>query len=508
MMTNSVNNTFDILDLSRPLLMEACEGQGLKFLNYRRVSHLWKAQCEKILSYLWDELRRDPPKGMLDLSLLMGGIEDGERIFKLRELAEGRIPDEHYMTIRFRKLADASRFFGAEISSIHTPLRIPEFQLLQDRISYNKALRIVWSRLRLHDSLAHAANIPPLNASATEIRKFFSNPTDSIMLSQIDKLDLSNLKLRIVPPELRRLDGLIELDLSRNQLTEVPDLLHFKYLEVLKLSHNQLKEVSDFACFRFDTLDTLDLSHNQLKEVSDFAFVNLPCLQALNLAYNQLEEIPNLVLSELEKLYLEGNQLKNVSNLALPDLTVLWLAHNQLNEIPNLANFQKLKKLTLFGNTSIFIPDGIATLEEILEMGAIQSLISQLNYPCQSSLATLYQAILSNKLSQDQIQEIFNSLDEKDKSVIFEMVWEQAGKPDTDGLQWGKEHAFDGGRHHFGLAVQKAIMTKLECLSQEQRSQVYSEIYHLAGGPQTDAPWGELQAKENLPRLADALSRL
>jgi hypothetical protein len=67
-------------------------------------------------------------------------------------------------------------------------------------------------------------------------------------------------------------------------------------------------------------------------------------------------------------------------------------------------------------------------------------------------------------------------------------------------------HAFEDMRN-FGLAVRQAIVTKFERLPQEQRVQVYSEIYHLASKPPTEFPWGETQAKEHLPRLADALMR-
>jgi hypothetical protein len=217
-------------------------------------------------------------------------------------------------------------------------------------------------------------------------------------------------------------------------------------------------------------------------------------LKMLNLRRNQLRKIPDFInhFPNLVEIYLNDNRLSEVPKFNLPKLELINLRNNSLNEIPDFAELPRLDTLLLDGNTPMLISDQI--LRRFPEERVVQLFISQLNYPCQSPLATLYQAIMKNQSSEDEIKKLFQSLDDdRDKNLIFEMVWEKAGKPGTPDRQWGEHRVFADMRR-FGLAVQRAITTKFDRLPQEQRN----HIYGLAGTP---------DAKENLPRLADMLSQ-
>ena len=127
-----------------------------------------------------------------------------------------------------------------------------------------------------------------------------------------------------------------------------------------------------------------------------------------------------------------------------------------------------------------------------------------------SPLAKLYQSIM-RKDREDDIKAFFLSLSLADKNLIFEMVWAVAGRLPTNDLQWGEHHVFND-MNCFYLAVRKGISTKLDRLSQEQKNQVYHNVYRFAAayrlvdGNNTDLQWGEHHALENLPRLADAVA--
>jgi hypothetical protein len=250
----------------------------------------------------------------------------------------------------------------------------------------------------------------------------------------------------------------------------------------LHLHCNQLSELPFFAC---PNLIVLDLGDNQLSVFPPFA---LPQLETLRLQHNQLSQFPNSVF-------------------LFPHLIELNLGRNKFIEIPNLSDFQELEDLSLLGNEPMLIHDQTLNCDRFSHEPVIKSFLYQSNYPCKSLLATLYQAIMRNEFSPDQIKIIFDLLQEKDRNLIFKTAWEQAGKPDADYLQWADTHAFKE-MCSFGLAVREVIMTKLDCLSQKQRAQIYSEIYNLAGKPSTKLIWGVEQARELLPLIVDALSQL
>lgn len=75
----------------------------------------------------------------------------------------------------------------------------------------------------------------------------------------------NNIKNCGIPPELFHLDELLVLDLSRNQLKEVPsDLEKSKGILVLNLSQNSIKTIPNQLFVNLTDLLFLDLSNNQL----------------------------------------------------------------------------------------------------------------------------------------------------------------------------------------------------------------------------------------------------
>ena len=96
-------------------------------------------------------------------------------------------------------------------------------------------LCLFWSRIAPHLNLD-----PPLN-TAREIRIWMSQGVNQDRLAEITTLDLSELQLRIIPPEIIYLRGLTELLLGHNQLTSLPpEMGNLSALTVLDLSYNQL----------------------------------------------------------------------------------------------------------------------------------------------------------------------------------------------------------------------------------------------------------------------------
>ena len=140
-----------------------------------------------------------------------------------------------------------------------------------------------------------------------------------------EALDLSGLNLTDVPP-LDALANLKELDLSKNQLSILPDgcLTGLNSLQELDLSTNQLS-ILPLGCFTgIDSLQRLYLENNQLSILPDGCLTGLNSLQELYLDYNELSPLPDgcfAGLNSLKELSLSNNQLSTLPDGCFTGLT-------------------------------------------------------------------------------------------------------------------------------------------------------------------------------------------
>jgi small GTP-binding protein len=187
---------------------------------------------------------------------------------------------------------------------------------------------------------------------------------------RLTALDLNNFgapdkeKLTAIPAEVFDFVWLEALDLSSNQLSELPDSIsRLQNLSLLNLRNNQLRELTD-SFFSLQNLSEIFLSSNQLRGLPD-SFFSLQNLSLLNLSSNQLSELPDSIycLQNLFYLNLSYNQLREIPNSisCLQKLSELYLSENQLRELPDsIGNLQKLSRLYLDGNSLVNPPIEIA----------------------------------------------------------------------------------------------------------------------------------------------------
>ncbi|XP_030749929.1 leucine-rich repeat-containing protein 40-like [Sitophilus oryzae] len=144
------------------------------------------------------------------------------------------------------------------------------------------------------------------------------------------------------------------VDLCKNKLTTVPSGLQklSNYLTELNLSANQLKEIPDFVgCFT--KLKFLDLSNNALNDLPDISLSNLRELVLFN---NRFSKIPQCVfgMTGLEILMLNDNKLDEIDVVGLQKLTrlsTLDLTNNNINFVPpELGNMTHIRCLEIKGN--------------------------------------------------------------------------------------------------------------------------------------------------------------
>jgi internalin A len=197
-------------------------------------------------------------------------------------------------------------------------------------------------------------------------------PEELGQLTHLQLLSLSDNQLTHIPPELGRLANLGVLSLSDNQLTHIPsELGYLANLNILSLSDNQLTHIPP-ELGHLTNLDILSLEHNQLTYISP-ELGHLANLQILSLSNNQLTHIPPELgqLPNLQELDLDNNQLTYISPEIgqLLNLRTLFLSNNQLTHIPpELGQLTNLKRLFLSKNQLTHIPAELSQLANLQEL--------------------------------------------------------------------------------------------------------------------------------------------
>jgi hypothetical protein len=175
------------------------------------------------------------------------------------------------------------------------------------------------------------------NFGAPDKEKLTAIPAEVFDFVWLEALDLSSNQLSELPDSITRLQNLSQLHLRNNQLSELPDsIIHLQNLSELDLSSNHLSELPD-SIIHLQNLSYLDLRNNQLRELLD-SIGNLQNLSELYLSYNQLRELPDSIihLQNLSYFNLRNNQLRELPDSIgnLQNLSHLDLSSNQLRELP------------------------------------------------------------------------------------------------------------------------------------------------------------------------------
>ena len=179
-------------------------------------------------------------------------------------------------------------------------------------------------------------------------------PPQIAWLKDLQYLNLSHNQLQTLPPEIGELNHLIRLDLFNNHLLNLPESLQqLQHLQKLDLYHNQLS-ILPFSVCQLPNLQSLGLNHNQLQQLPQ-VFRQLQSLQRLYITHNHFTQLPEpiLELQNLKHLYLSGNQIEHIpENISkLQNLNWLGLARNQIKQLPeNLSKLPKLEWLDISAN--------------------------------------------------------------------------------------------------------------------------------------------------------------
>ncbi|KAG8126117.1 hypothetical protein E2320_021368 [Naja naja] len=154
------------------------------------------------------------------------------------------------------------------------------------------------------------------------------------LASNLRTIDLSNNKLESLPPFIGKFSVLKSLALNHNRLTALDNL----QLKTLSLSGNKLQTIPVQLC-SLHHIDVVDLSRNQIQNIPD----TIGELQAieLNLNQNQISQISSQIsrCPRLKVLRLEENCLE------LSVLPQSILSDSQISLLAAEGNLFEIKKL-------------------------------------------------------------------------------------------------------------------------------------------------------------------
>ena len=231
----------------------------------------------------------------------------------------------------------------------------------------------------------------PFGSNKKKLEKLQETPTqktNKIILIKLKQarqtgtIDISNLKLEIIPKEVFDpnvdLEGvnwwemvdINKLDASNNLLSENSfndeeyNLSLMSYLVSLRFSNNKFNFIPK-GIYQLNNLKLLDMSGNNISEIDGNLIKGLSSLVELDLSKNKIKYLPNNIQF-------------------LPFLEVLKVSNNQLLELPEeLGILTRLKKLFLNENSLQFLPRNI--FSKMIGLEEIYLYKNQLEDICDSS---------------------------------------------------------------------------------------------------------------------------
>jgi len=146
-------------------------------------------------------------------------------------------------------------------------------------------------------------------------------------IQALEQLDAKNNSLSTFTspfPQKSAYSNLNYLDLSANRIKVIPkDVLGLRKLRTLHLSYNSITDVECLWNPNFlPQIEILDLSNNQIQEISDHVG-NKKSLNYLNLENNNLTKIPTCIgFMALSGFKIDGNPLKLIKRAIITKGTV------------------------------------------------------------------------------------------------------------------------------------------------------------------------------------------
>jgi serine/threonine protein phosphatase PrpC/Leucine-rich repeat (LRR) protein len=274
--------------------------------------------------------------------------------------------------------------------------------------------------------------LPEIPRSLVQLN-LLNNPIETNISSKcpnISEIQISESLLNKFPSfQLKNLEHLV-ISSSQIQIISISSLS--QKLKSIDLHSNQIKKVPK-ELFEISSLQKLDLSNNQISELpSSFSSSNI---SKLNISGNPLHSFPNSFPKSIKQLYASFCELNKIPECfsSLKNLQILIASNNHLITIPS---FKSIQVLFLSNNKIAQIKELPSTLQKLdLSFNPLSSLPNVLNFPelvevdlTHSKVATFPSKMKAPKLLFLRIAH------SKIKGVINSDIFPQLQRLDVSGL--------------------------------------------------------------------------
>ena len=214
------------------------------------------------------------------------------------------------------------------------------------------SIEIVWQK-RI-DSIASVKRI-------TFYRLLEDMPEDTIGTINMNRLQLNSF------PDITRFNNIVAIDASGNKLTRTPKkLLKIDSLVRLNLSDNEICRI----CFpKNSVIESLNLSENNFRRIPR-SIKKLIHLNSLTISDNNIKRIPRFLkkMDNLTSLEINFNKIKlNKADIRrLKNIEVLVMAGNNITKLPdNINELKNVKKINFSKNILNDVPPAFALLDSL-----------------------------------------------------------------------------------------------------------------------------------------------
>ena len=219
---------------------------------------------------------------------------------------------------------------------------------------------------------------------------------------QITEASLSNLGLVNLPESISYLDSLVTLDISNNQLTDLPDAICSLDIidgENFLFNDNLLCEASVLPPCVIEIIDFTEQKCDVAYDDYDFQFIHELVLankidtnstSAVNEIYNNVHWITTENKNEYNQFVLRIKKLEwNNQNISIiPDqigfldsLSWLELENNKIDTIPGtISMLSNLEIFQIYSNELKYLPEGIRHLSKLKELHIHDNLLDTLSF--------------------------------------------------------------------------------------------------------------------------------
>ena len=241
-----------------------------------------------------------------------------------------------------------------------------------------KELIIENSELEITDNLL--TRFPKLEKISFK-NVIYHNPSKALnSLLLIKSITMTNCQINSLSADFSKLQNLVRLELTKNNLKEIPAIINHPKLEYIDIQENNLITFPDVL--NNPSLKSICLAKNKITMIPE-DIGKLKALVHLDLSANTISVVPPQMgkLKALTALILTENQISHLPDefKNLSNLQILILGDNKYSTVePVIFKISSLKKLVLSKNDLAILPEKIGKLIQLSDLDVAENKISQL----------------------------------------------------------------------------------------------------------------------------------